>query len=317
MHLLSVRNVREALPRTLRLLREVGVQSPSRNGPVLRFPSVFAVEYSHPWERVLTDPDRDANPFFHLAESLWMLQGRNDLTFIQRFVSNFDQYSDDGSTLHGAYGHRWIRHWYHNDQISETIRALLRDPHSRRCVIQMWDPRVDDPNGSGKDYPCNLSCTVQIDSRGAVALTVFNRSNDIVFGMLGANAVHFSVLQEYIAAALNRPIGVLTQVSSNAHLYLQRHGDLVPWEFVYPYPAVAPMVDLPSRVVWDDEVYLLLQGGTPTQSPFLSSTALPMFMAHTRFKEGDRLAAYDLCAEIQEPDWRVACTEWIGRRLVD
>ena len=32
-----------------------------------------------PTKELLFDPDRDANPFFHFMEGLWMLAGFNDL----------------------------------------------------------------------------------------------------------------------------------------------------------------------------------------------------------------------------------------------
>jgi hypothetical protein len=35
--------------------------------------------YSAPTQRVLFSPMRDANPFFHLMEALWMLAGRDDV----------------------------------------------------------------------------------------------------------------------------------------------------------------------------------------------------------------------------------------------
>lgn len=50
-------------------------------------------------------------------------------------------------------------------------------------------------------------------------MTVFNRSNDLIWGTLGANVVHFSVLQEYMAARLGVKVGVYNQVSNNLHVY--------------------------------------------------------------------------------------------------
>ena len=69
MKVLQVRNVHEALPRALQLLDREGIRRESRNGPVIQGPPVATV-YMHPWERVLFWPERDANPFFHLYESL-------------------------------------------------------------------------------------------------------------------------------------------------------------------------------------------------------------------------------------------------------
>ena len=104
MKVLSVRNVHEALPRALKLLQQQGIERPSRNGPVLQAPWPVTTVYQNPLERVVFWPERDANPFFHLYESLWMLAGRNDIAPLTRYAKNMANYSDDGETQHGAYG---------------------------------------------------------------------------------------------------------------------------------------------------------------------------------------------------------------------
>src|SRR5437667_12765939 len=78
----------------------------SRNGPVMVVDEPVIIIYTHPRERVLLNYYRDANPFFHLYESLWMLAGRNDLKSLEFFVGHMKDYSDDGLTFNGAYGHR-------------------------------------------------------------------------------------------------------------------------------------------------------------------------------------------------------------------
>src|ERR1017187_3661662 len=106
MRILHVRNVHEALPRALALLEQEGVERPSRNGPVLLGPSVTTV-YERPCERVIFWPERDANPYFHLYEALWMLAGRDGIAGPARYAKQIREYSDDGVVLHGAYGDRW------------------------------------------------------------------------------------------------------------------------------------------------------------------------------------------------------------------
>jgi thymidylate synthase len=51
-------------------------------------------------------------------------------------------------------------------------------------------------------------------------LTVLCRSNDVVWGAYGANAVHFSVLQEYLAGRIGVDVGVMYQFSNNYHGYV-------------------------------------------------------------------------------------------------
>ena len=79
---IAARNVSDGLYLTKLSLLEVGKKENTRNGWVLEFPTPFCVTYTHPTERVLFYPERDANPFFHLMESLWKtVQGTSDLPF--------------------------------------------------------------------------------------------------------------------------------------------------------------------------------------------------------------------------------------------
>ena len=87
MRIIEARNVHSALPSAIQMLLTSGVQRDSRNGPVLMMPDVVTTEYAKPEERVLFWPERDANPFLHLYESLWMLAGRNDIEPILRYLA--------------------------------------------------------------------------------------------------------------------------------------------------------------------------------------------------------------------------------------
>src|SRR5258708_35739439 len=70
----------------------------TRNGKCLVVDEPVLISYTHPKERVLFNPVRDANPFFHLYESLWMLAGRNDLKSLAYYCSRMKEFSDDGKT---------------------------------------------------------------------------------------------------------------------------------------------------------------------------------------------------------------------------
>lgn len=229
MRVLQARNVHQVFPMALRLLEHHGVERSSRNGPVKIAPWPVTTVYTHPMERVIFWPERDANPFFHFYEALWMLAGRRDVEPLLRYAKNMAAFSDDGSTQYGAYGHRWRHHfgeynYVHQetepmDQISHIANTLKRNPDDRRCVLQMWDPSAD-LSHQGKDVPCNVTATFQRGLDGALNLTVFCRSNDLIWGCYGANAVHMSFLLEYMALAIGCPVGIYTQVSVNWHAYL-------------------------------------------------------------------------------------------------
>ena len=129
----------------------------------------------------------------------------------------FSEFSDDGETLHDAYGYRW-RRAFNQDQLEKIALRLKRNSDDRRCVLQMWDV-YQDLDREGKAIPCNLSATFQIDREGRLDMNIFNRSNDIIWGAYGANAVHFSMLMEYMAHWIGVPMGYMRQFSMNWHAY--------------------------------------------------------------------------------------------------
>jgi hypothetical protein len=190
----------------------------------------------------------------------------------------------------------------------------------------MWDCQSDGKNDlltamtGGKDVPCNTHC--YFDARGGqVNMTVCCRSNDIVWGAYGANAVHFAFLLEYIASVVGLPAGEYRQLSNNYHCYT----DLYPREKwpaliddlrtysddMYPLP-LFPLIKNPE--VWFDELHAFLEYPLRDYTePFFSEVAAPMFAAWNirKMKQGNGLAAAKL---IKAEDWRIACTQWIIRR---
>ena len=109
MKVINARNVNDALLLGIDLFNDdtnYRVQE-SRNGTTYEALEPVTTVYSNPCERVCLLKARDANPFFHYIESLWMLAGRKDLKPLTYFVKSMEDFSDDGETLWGAYGWRW------------------------------------------------------------------------------------------------------------------------------------------------------------------------------------------------------------------
>ena len=237
-------NVNVAYSELWHLLRIFGAEENSRNGRVMVMPGPFITTYQSPRERVLFDPDRDANPIFHLMEAIWMFAGRDDVEFLTPFNARYEQYADADGTAHGAYGKRW-RATFGMDQILSCLRVLRKDRNSRQAVITMWDPSLDLERPEFKDLPCNT--TIYVDCRHQkLNMTVCCRSNDMVWGAYGANVVHFSMLQEVLAHGMELEMGFYTQISNNAHVYLDlpivsRHLTSTPQEYdLYETREVVP-----------------------------------------------------------------------------
>jgi thymidylate synthase len=140
MKVIKVNNVNDAFNRGVDLFQiDINYRrQESRNGVTLEANEPVTTVYARPWERVLFDKTRDANPFFHLIEAIWMIAGSHELDPIIKFNAGMVQFSDDGETLNGAYGYRWMNQ-FDFDQIPYIINILKQDPDSRRAVLQMWD----------------------------------------------------------------------------------------------------------------------------------------------------------------------------------
>jgi hypothetical protein len=141
-------------------------------------------------------------------------------------------------------------------------------------------------------------------------LTVCCRSNDALWGAYGANAVHFSILQEYLAAKIGCGIGTYYQFSNNFHVYvdeLNRH--VGSFSDLRRYPTV-PLVTDPST--FDQDVISLLNGIQPIYNEFLAETAYWMLEAYLVRKVPRD--ADECLAQVQAQDWRVAGQEWLNRR---
>lgn len=348
MKVLTVRNVNEAYKRGLQLLKKEGERQTSRAGDVIVAPYPVVTAYYTPTERVLFDPIRDANPFFHLMESLWMLAGRNDATWLDQFISTFSsRFAENDGIQHGAYGFRWRSHFlldddagkpdevsegFELDQLNRIVRMLSQNPNDRRVVLQMWDPEID--LGANKnDVPCNLCVLPRIVS-GKLDITVTCRSNDAIWGAYGANAVHFSVLQEYLARRLNLDVGMYYQISNNFHAYVNVFKTKAPsaWlennEYVDYYdfnmknlnPCITvPMIMHPDA--FDDDLKKFFDHPTTPdmfgyKNPFFEQVVLPMFYSYKLWRAGEYKQAFDFLDRmpVHTCDWYIACRQWFERR---
>lgn len=396
MHVIKSRNVSEALPVGVHYLLSEGERCDSRNGRAFVSSVPVCTVYDNPTERVLLSATRDANPFFHLAESMWMLAGRNDAEFLNTFIKSFgEKFGEKDGTIHGAYGHRW-RRAFGFDQLNVVVQKLRANPDDRQCVIQMWDaipahdvdspyaPRRDEFNlgsvpslgnndlrGDWKDRPCNTQIYLRVrggqelpmtESEGYQAqdwykggvpypekryvprvldMTVTCRSNDIVLGAYGANAVHFSFLQEYLAARIGVGVGRYYQISNNYHMYdseMDRLMKRVPLGRSLTNELVDVRVFPPVRlvddpVVFDQELRALLSvyasilqrmdtefeqgahaGIDSSRNSFFPEVLWPILMAHFKWTTHRSAAAY-WANEIKDLGWQTAVIEWMQRRM--
>jgi thymidylate synthase len=307
----------------------------------LEWQGPFITEYLRPNERVLFDPNRDANPFFHFFESLWILDGRHDVAYLSQFNSNISSFSDDGISFHAPYGHRLRRtprqapgygRWIEPlDQIGEAIRLLRADHDTRQVVLSIWDPGRD-LGAKTKDVPCNDLIMLKVRD-GKLDMTVACRSNDAIWGCYGANAVQFSVIQEFIALAVGVNIGCYRQVSDSFHIYHEREDwkrcSAVNRNFKDPYENVTHYPLMSSETNYIDWLFQLnlftnerLSEYRGDIDQFFTMVASPLLYAWRAYKADATVPtkntridlAKDWLSTCWASDWRTACYEWLDRR---
>lgn len=171
-----------------------------------------------PRERCLFVPHRGNNMIAAVAETLWVIAGRDDIAWLLSYLPRARDFSDDGLTWRGAYGPR-LRKWNGVDQLAETRRLLLEEPATRRAAISLFDPDRDFVQS--RDIPCNNWLHWLIRD-GKLNLTIGMRSNDVVWGFSGVDSFEWSVLQEMMAFWVGAEMGDATYLATSFHLY-ERH----------------------------------------------------------------------------------------------
>lgn len=331
-------NVPEAYVEAFWCLKTFGVQEESRNGPVLTLPKPCLLTINSPLQRVLFDPTRNANPFFHVMETIWMMAGEWQVGFVARFNKNYVNYAEAEGFVQGAYGKRWRKHFRrvegtgpvkvsYKDQISGVIEVLKEDPTSRQAVIGMWDPSTDLAlMKKWRDRPCNTHIYFR-KRENELDMTVCNRSNDILWGMLGANVVHFSYLQELIAFGAGLEVGRYQVFSNNAHVYRERpdvkkfmEGPIRNDPYLSRTVDYLALLDEGERVedfLKDCEVFVRDEENGAYKIHWMNNVALPMLLAwkarvhYSKFPE----MSFQFIDQIAAKDWRESCRQWTERKI--
>lgn len=314
-------NIPQAYVELIYMMGLWGREEESRNGPVLTSPDPVYLKVYNPMQRVLTDPIRDANPFFHVMEFVWMLAGENDVTWITQFNKRFAEYADPGtSIIHASYGHRWIKHFGCN-QIQVVASMLASDRNTRRAVMGMWDPRVDlEPHN---DLPCNTQVMFRWHKElEQLDMTVTNRSNDLIWGMVGANAVHMTYMFELVCTLSGLKMGSYNVFTNNLHVYknLPKYREIMatlasPDTYKINYDEPYPLLSRGES--YDDlieDALLIMGDGRPghLRCNWMKAVAWPMMKAYKERLEGGTGGSF--LGQITASDWRRACLEWCLRK---
>ena len=155
-----------------------------------------------------------------LGELLWYLNSSNSLEFIKYYIDSYENYSDDGNHLYGAYGPRIFGN-NKNNQYNNIIKLLKKKPSTRQAVIQIFDKEDLAPLANDlpltKDLPC--TCNLQFFIReGKLDMIVTMRSNDVFIGM-PHDIFTFTMIQEITAQTLGIELGIYKHLVSSLHIY--------------------------------------------------------------------------------------------------
>jgi thymidylate synthase len=243
-------SINEALVKLSQDILNEGVWRETRGFRCLEFPHPVTICITNPTDRYVTIKSRKWNKVLPFAELAWLLSGLNDLDALPgHFVKNLYNFSDDGRTWRAGYGPR-IRfmsgfrddydiskreeghvisgHPAVTDQLRYVVQALRKDRHSRQAIIEIADPVKDNFGNDGflkrtKDQPCTRLLNFQ-ERNGALDLTVYMRSNDLLWGFSAVNVFNFTFMLEIVAAMVDIPVGNYYHVTNNLHVYEDKLG---------------------------------------------------------------------------------------------
>ena len=285
-----------------------------------------------PQERVMIVPLRNNNIFAQVAETLWVLNGRNDIDYLSRYLVRAGDFSDDGLTWRAGYGPR-LRNWNGTvDQVASVRDRITEDHNTKRAVMSIFDPGADFVET--RDVPCN-NWLHFIRRNIDLNLNVAVRANDAFWGFSGINFFEWSVLHELMANITGSRVGSLSWFAGSLHIY-ERHyskswqiAETVRGTSVYDFGV--EHLPVGSTVLADFDADLArtlslestVRQGNSTQARagvdaindvFLRDSAL-MLIAYNLFLDGSaRGSVVDVVNAMQPSDLRTAAVEYLLRR---
>lgn len=316
--------------RTYELVTVTGQEQEGRDQETLEVIHML-MELTEPSQRFVYS--RPINLAFALAEVIWILNGKHRLEELSFWNPRMKNYSDDGLSMHGAYGYRLRKH-FENDQLQYAYNSLKHNPNGRQVVLQIWDADQDLSDGDphSKDIPCNIMSHLMIRNSKLEWLQVM-RSNDLIWGT-PYNLIQWTMLQEIMAGWLDVKVGSYVHLSDSLHIY-KRHWDADD-TIVKELETVAPINTdhftedyEESNRLWKrlDNVAILLRkeefnkyGVVPSDIKTYLDTfpesyrnIVIILLAELLHKGGERESVLELLNTCTNPAYRYLQTQWMQR----
>jgi len=154
-----------------------------------------------------------------IHELLWFLQGDTNIRYLQEHgVRIWNEWADEAGNLGPVYGHQW-RSWTGadgrtHDQISEALRLIRQDPHSRRIIVSAWN--VGDMDLMALS-PCHCLFQFYV-SEGRLSCQLYQRSADVFLGV-PFNIASYALLTMMMAQVTGLRAGDFVHTFGDVHLY--------------------------------------------------------------------------------------------------
>lgn len=154
-----------------------------------------------------------------IHELLWFLAGDTNIKYLNDHgVTIWDEWADENGDLGPVYGKQW-RSWPTQgggeiDQISNLIKQLRTNPHSRRLIVSAWNPAEVDAMALP---PCHCLFQFYV-SDGKLSCQLYQRSGDIFLGV-PFNIASYALLTLMVAHVVGLKPGDFVHTLGDAHLY--------------------------------------------------------------------------------------------------
>src|SRR5579862_8439827 len=153
-------------------------------------------------------------------ELLWFLAGDTNVKYLnEQGVTIWDEWADENGDLGPVYGRQW-RSWPAGDgraidQIAGVVKAIRRNPDSRRLIVTAWNPADEDKMALP---PCHCLFQFYV-GKGRLSCQLYQRSADVFLGV-PFNIASYALLTMMVAQVTDLAPGEFIHSFGDAHLYL-------------------------------------------------------------------------------------------------